>query len=406
MIKIIFSIIFSLIFFSCADEGKTFNSANGGHTRSNNYEGINKVFSNYISYKEFKFSGEVDSSGFLFPPFFINSNDYLYISKSNKIHVIIDDRVMSTFDLETNFIASNPCKDENDNVYFQAHNGTIYSYNLSDRRQAKLNWKTENAKSEPTLYSDLVYMNNKIYSSSTKFGLEVFNTDGKLDYKVEINNSIRHFAIANDNSIYISTTHDDFQKEDTLIAIKDGKVKYKIGLEGRLYSAPICIDNEVVVPILFEIKENKYIRIVRLDENGKLISKIENNIVCKYISADNQGNIYTISSNSGLGIQVSYLDKYDKTGKKLWAQNVDLDINSPMLICDDAAVFCGERDGATGLFYFDKNSGKLSSSIALASVPLHSLVPVYKSSGGIVLGAANNAGLIVIERSSLDKIMR
>lgn len=408
MIKFFLIPFFIFLIFSCSEDKASYNSTQGGHNRSNNYEDFSDVFSNYIKYKPLKFDSDekVDSSGFLYPPFMLNSNDYIYISKENKIHIVIDDRVMSSFNLENNYIASNPCKDEKENVYFQAHNGAIYSYNLSDRRKAKFNWKTNPENLESNLYSDLVYFKDKIYSTSTKGGLKVFNTKGELDYSIEIPNLIRNFSISDNEVIYISTTQDDFEIQDTLYAIKDNEIKFKSALGGRLYTAPVCVKNEIIVPTLYEFNGDNYVRIHRLNEEGKEISKIENNIVCKYISSDNKGEIYTISSNAGLGNQVSYLNKYDKEGKRLWTLNVDLDINSPMLICSDVAVFCGERDGATGLFYIDKNNGKLLSSIALSSVPLHSLVPIFKSSGGVVLGTSNKAGLIVIERSSLDKVLR
>lgn len=403
--KFILFAIFSLILCSCSNDKPSYNSVNGGYTRSNNYESFDKVFSNYINFKEFKFDNIIDSSGFLFPPFMLNSYEFLYISKANIVHIVSEDRVMSSINLRDDIIVSNPCKDNNDNIYFQVQNGTIFSYNIKDRRSPKLNWKTEKDTTNSGLYSDLVIFNNKIYSSSTSNGLKVYNNKGQLENYISFNNGLRDFSISENGIIYFASTQDDFNIEDTLFAIKDGSIKYSKSLLGRLYSAPICVNNDIIIPILFQINGENFVRIVRLDSTGKEVSRIETNKICKFISADSKGNIYTVSDNPGIGADVSYLNKYSKEGKKLWELVVDLSINSPLLVCEDALVFCGERDSATGLFYIDKNNGKLLSSISLSSIPAHNLVPVFKSSGGIIFGASKKAGIIVIERSMIDKIL-
>ena len=125
--KFILFAIFSLILCSCSNDKPSYNSVNGGYTRSNNYESFDKVFSNYINFKEFKFDNIIDSSGFLFPPFMLNSYEFLYISKANIVHIVSEDRVMSSINLRDDIIVSNPCKDNNDNIYFQVQNGTIFS---------------------------------------------------------------------------------------------------------------------------------------------------------------------------------------------------------------------------------------------------------------------------------------
>ena len=139
---ILFAILF-IFLCSCSEDKPIYNSVNGGHSRSNNYENFDKVFSNYINFKELKFDNIVDSSGFLFPPFMLTSYEFLYISKANIVHIVSEDRVMSSIKLGDDIVVSNPCKDNNDNIYFQIQNGTIFSYSIKDRRNPKLNWKTE-----------------------------------------------------------------------------------------------------------------------------------------------------------------------------------------------------------------------------------------------------------------------
>lgn len=406
IVKYLITIAIVLTFISCSEDKPSFNSVNGGESRANNYEGIKPVFSNNIKFKELKFDGKIDSSGFMFPPFMLSAYDYLYISNDNKVHLTTEDRVLSSLDLGKDFIVSNPCKDKQGNVYFQTQSGSIYSYNITDRKAPVLNWVNSVKSNDTCIYSDLVYHNGNIYSASSNYGLKVYNDEGKKLYSIEINNLLKDFAISDEGTIYLSTSQDDYTISDTLFAIENGKVKFKKSVEGRLYTAPICFKNEIIVPVLFQIKGDNFIRILRLDNNGNLISKVETNIITKYISADSKGDIYTVSSNAGLGQQVSYLNKYDKQGKKLWSLVVDIDVNSPLLVCDDALAFCGERNRATGLFYVDKNNGKLLSSMSLSNVPEHSLVPVYKNSGGILLGATNTNGLIIAELSDFDKLLR
>jgi len=396
-----------LILISCSEEKSAFNSSNGGHTRSNDFEHISDVFSNYYIDSELKFDNEQDSSGFIIPPFMLNENNLVYFSKDNKAHIVIADRVMSSINLGENYAIANPAIDANDNIYIPLNNGSIASYNISDRRNPKFNWKSPQLDTSLCLMSDLILYDNKIYSSSTNYGINVFDSSSNIITNINKDNDlIRQFSINDNGYLFFATSKNDFDFEDTLYCYKDDKEIFAKSLLGRLYMAPISKKDKTYIPALFRLQGELLTRLYCIDEKGNEVYRIESNITIKHISVDSKENIYTISSNAGLGIAVSYLDKYDKSGKKLWSLTVDLNIPSPLIIADDVLAFSGERDGGTGVFYVDKDNGKLLSTMSIDATPNYNIIPTFKPSGGLIFGASNHATIINVERSKLDKLMR
>lgn len=400
-------ILIFIILMSCSEDKSAFDSSNGGHTRSNDYESISDVFSNYFISSELRFENEVDSSGFIIPPFMLNENDVIYFSKANKAHIIIGDRVMSSIDFGNNYAVANPTFDNNENIYIPLNNGSIASYNVKDRKNPILNWKSPQIDTALCLMSDLMVYEIKIYSSSSIGGINIYDTTSKLISNIKKDNDlIKQFSINDNGYLFFATTKNDFDFEDTLYCYKDGKEVFAKSLLGRLYMAPVSKKGKTYITALFRLQGELLSRLYCIDESGNEVYRIESNITIKHISVDSKENIYVISSNAGLGMAVSYINKYDSKGKKLWTLTVDLNIPSPLVIAEDVLAFSGSRDVASGVFYVDKDNGKLLSTMSLESAPLYNLIPTFKPSGGLIFGASNKSTIINVERSKLDKLLR
>jgi hypothetical protein len=395
-----------LLAISCSKEQKSYNSSNGGKNRSNDFSKFSSVFSNYYSIYDIRFENEIDSSGFLFPPFILNENDRIYFSKNNNMHVLISDRVMSSYDFGNKYIVSQPTKDDNDNIYIAFSDGTISCFELKNRRRPILKWTYGEGDTTLNIFSDLIYNNNLVYSSIINKGISILDTNGKLITFIENNKLVRHFILTDSEQLVFCSTNDDFDIQDTLYFYSDEKELFRKTDLGRFYTAPVSKNSRVYLPAIFRIRTELLSKIYCLSESGNIEYEIETNITPKFISADSEDNIYVISNNSGLGLAVSYIDKYDKYGKKIWNLTVDLTIPSPIIIANDVLCFSGGRENSSGIFFVDKNSGKLLSSMSLENAPPYNLVPSFNPSGGLLFGASSSAKLIEAERTFLDKLLR
>ena len=240
---------------SCSEDKSAFDSSNGGHTRSNDYESISDVFSNYFISSELRFENEVDSSGFIIPPFMLNENDVIYFSKANKAHIIIGDRVMSSIDFGNNYAVANPTFDNNENIYIPLNNGSIASYNVKDRKNPILNWKSPQIDTALCLMSDLMVYEIKIYSSSSIGGINIYDTTSKLISNIKKDNDlIKQFSINDNGYLFFATTKNDFDFEDTLYCYKDGKEVFAKSLLGRLYMAPVSKKGKTYITALFRLQ--------------------------------------------------------------------------------------------------------------------------------------------------------
>lgn len=405
--KILVIICLFIFAISCSDNKQAFTSIYGGHTRSNDFEDIGEVFSNYYNIINLRFEDEVDSSGFLYPPFLLNENDFVYFSKSNKIHLVIGDKVMSSYNLEDKYLVANPCLDDNENIYLPLNTGEILSLNVKNRRKIEKNWTTNKLDSGLNIISDLIYYKGNIYSSEIENGLFIYDTSGNkvLNYKFN-NNLVRNYSINDKGKLLISTTNDDFEIDDTLYCFNKDKLLFTNVLGGRLYTNSVSKNDKFYIPSLFKIQGETLSKIYCITDNGDIVYSIETNITPKLMSVDKNENLYVISSNMGIGLPVSYINKYDKSGKRLWSLTVDLNIPAPLNIAEDVLAFSGEREGASGVFYVDKNSGKLLSTMSIDASPAYNLIPTFSLKGGLYFGASEKNTLITVEQSKLDKLMR
>lgn len=399
-------ILIFLFFVSCSNERKGLNSVNGGNTRSNDYSRFSSLFSNYYSIYDIRFKNEIDSSGFLFPPFIFNENDRLYFSKNNKLHVIMGDKVVSTIDFENRVPISNPAKDDYDNLYIAFNDGTISCYDFKNRRRPNIKWTYGESDTLLNIMSDIIYYNNLVYSSNIKKGVSILDTSGKLVKFIEKNNLVRHFSVDNFGNLFFAKTNDNFEINDTLYCYYNNMEVFRKSNLGRLYTAPVSKNANFYIPALFRIQGELLSKIYCISNTGNIIYEIETNITPKFISVDSKENIYVVSGNSGLGLNVSYIDKYNSLGEKLWNLTVDLFIPSPIIIAKDVLCFSGGRENSSGVFYIDEESGKLLSSMSLESAPYYNLIPSFNTSGGLLFGASNAAKIIEVERTFLDKLLR
>jgi hypothetical protein len=407
MIKLILLIAICVLFTSCqcerSLEGELINQM-GDAGRTNSYEYLTTFYKNLVTTTSPR--AMKDSGGCFVAPLLLSSAEWVIATKNGTILLTTKTNVTWEYKLDAGEVCiSSPCADEEQNLYFLTNNGKV----LSLSRLGGLRWKYDfkSIDTNQTVYSELLITKTGLVIASSDGRIALVGKNGKLNWERKHTLSPTKMLSADINgNIAAILTNDEFGKTDSLVCISpDGKLKWEIGFEStRLVKYPVITKDRIYFIGLQEKSDMRVSKVFSLDLKGKIIFEKELSVQARFVSADQNGNVYITAYNSGLGESLSGIYKFDKTGKLKWKLFYEMSIPAPVMITKQELAVLGSTPKAFGVFYMQPD-GNLTKTISLSDQAVFYPQPLAGPDGSINFGSTERLGMVSIAETPLDKFL-
>ena len=399
LLLIVLSIIVSC---SRKDEIQGYNSQ-GGAGRANCFEDMGNFYMTGFFVDKIDIG---DKSGCMIPPLALDRDRIVVTTVNGTLAMIAGKKVEWTVKLDSgSIVTAGMAGDKNQNVYLVTSDGILCSYSI----EGKLRWKFhhDSLKSKGKIFSDLLAVNDGVLIAASPGVLIKVGMDSKMHWEYFFGlQTLKTFCTDKSGNISIVATHNLFGKADTLIHVNPkGKILWKKGFElSRILRGAISSGKLIVFPASYDLYQDKLYKMIALDTTGKIVWEKELAVTPRYISAGNDGKIYLVAYNSGMGESISGVYSYDSTGKMLWKQYLDNRIMSPALISRDNIGLFGVKRNTMGVFFLDKQ-GNLSKTVSLSQAPVFNQTPFVMPSPMIAFAGSDEFFILRIDDNAIDKIL-
>jgi outer membrane protein assembly factor BamB len=310
--------------------------------------------------------------------------------------------------LEAGYVcAAGMVADKKQNIYVIDNNASIYSFDLS----GKMRWKQSLTKidsSSIVTFSDLLAQEDGIVAASTDGIITKYSYNGKIIWNKKFNlPTTSYFASDKSGNLIIPLTHNRFGGNDSLISIDvKGRtnwtrqfnntriIKPPVIFEDRIYLCCVESSGDTKLPIVYVLEK----------KSGKIKKTFEINQTPRFISVDDDGNIYLVAYDGGFGKTISMIICWDKDGKKLWDKYFEVAIPYPIMISNKSLAFIGVDNEASGVYYLTKN-GLVQHVISLTEAPTVIYNPTVAPGNKIVFGSTDRLGFVYVDDSPLNKFL-
>jgi hypothetical protein len=385
----------------------------GGYNRNNNYEkyGSFPSFTTFID-KASNFIKMNDSSGAIVAPLVISESQVLIATINGSI--IMFDRTTDTINKKTSWsykldsslvVASGMCGDIDKNIYAILSNGELLSLSKNGNLRWKYRYSNEN--NDKLFSSDLLAVNDGIIASLSNGLIFKLSFDGKLLWERKSNWSTTNtFAGDSYGNLYIPITKEEFGASDSLIMLdKNGKLLWQKTFEKvRIIKTPVIQNGNIYISGLQELNNGRAPVVIAIDTSGKEIWKKELAVVPRHISTSNDGSIYIIGYNSGIGEAMSGVFCFTKEGKLKWQLYFEAIVPAPLMVGKENLAFIGRTPKALACYFMNKE-GQVTKTISLTDIPTPYLQPVVMPNGAITMAGAEKSCLIRIDETPINKIL-
>ena len=310
--------------------------------------------------------------------------------------------------LDSGFVcAAGMVADKKQNIYVIDNNASIYSFDLL----GKLRWKhslTKIDSSSIVTFSDLLAQEDGLVAASTDGIITKYSYNGKIIWNRKFNlPTTAYFPSDNSGNLFIPLTQNRFGGNDSLISLdKSGKTNWLIKLNNtRIIKPPVIFDEKIYLCCVESSGDTKLPIVYVLDKkSGKVIRTFEINQMPRFISIDDDGNLYLVAYDGGFGKTISMIICWDKEGKKLWDKYFEVTIPYPLMISNKSLAFIGVDNDASGVYYLTK-SGLVQHVISLTEAPILLFQPTVAPGNKIVFGSTDRLELVFIDDSPLNKFL-
>ncbi len=378
----------------------------------NNFGGIGRSNS-YIEYDEFYKYSVFDESfktkkegGAIVAPLALSNQEFYYATTAGTVLLLAKETILWEKELgKDELVNSNMCADKEQNLYAITNNFNIYSYNYN----GDLRWKLNICDSigATTIPTDLLCLSDGIIAGTSDGSLVKVSYNGKIIWKKEYNKSIQRILSADmKENLLLILTNNDYDVPDTLYSINpQGNINWKYSAHTRLIKYPVATKDNIYLTGIRFIDEDLVSIVYALDNNGKLLWEKELSYIPRYLSADDDGFIYINGFQNGLGEQMTKLFKIDNKGKLLWHKSYDFTSPSPVLVGKMSLALFGYTDNTVGLYFLDKENGKLLSINSLSNYDPLMQMPTVRPDGAISYAYFQKVGFVRIDEPWINKIL-
>ncbi|MCX7879790.1 MAG: PQQ-binding-like beta-propeller repeat protein [Ignavibacteria bacterium] len=206
-------------------------------------------------------------------------------------------------------------------------------------------------------FSTLLALKDGLYFSSSNL-LYKFDFDGNLKWAFELPLvTTPTFTEFPNVGIVLNLTNDSSGRTDTVMLINSkGELIWRRPIENcRLIRYPIVFSNKIFVFGYRYHQQKQEGFLFCLDKNGTEIWSRQYEIVPRFLSISNDGFLYLILYNSGLGETLSAIYKIDQDGNIVKKQFVTGIFHSPLLISQRLIGSILYKGGSPSMIFFDKD---------------------------------------------------
>lgn len=407
MFKLFLFFISLILFIACernvslkGTEVNTF----GGKTRNYNFEEGYKFYNQYFEIEKLN---TTNNYGLLSPILALSTYEYILPTDNGKLVFYQNKEIKWEINFSNGLLpAASLCADKNQNIYVIDTKANLKSYSID----GKLRWSKklfEVNENDLITFQDLICDNEGVYVSASNGFLTKFDFKGNVLWSRRFNLSTTdYFTLDENNNIIFPQTHNIFGETDTLVYMSNkGEILWTRELyKTRIIKPPVAFKDKIYLCCVENNFDQKYPLVYILNNKNKIVRKIPTNMLTRFISIDNNENIYTISFESSFGDVLSSIICWDKSGKKLWDKIFEVTIVNPLIIGPDVLMFVGVNKKAYGLYILDKK-GSLLKVIQLSDAPTINLHPEIIPGNLILFGMKDNPGFVRIQETPLNKYL-
>jgi hypothetical protein len=371
--------------------------------RTSNYEKYGELYS-YSAYVDFPIID--DTTGSYVPPLPLAANKIVLTNLSGKVMLLMGRNPQWIAQIDSNAVAmAAMAADKNQNLYLIANNDVLYSFS----KAGNLRWKHYfNGKDQRFLvYSDLLAVADGIIVGSSLGHLAKLDFNGNIlwEKKYDIGVS-RTFCADDKDNLILPLTHKSYGKTDTLHYIDKYGNTIRTWQKNnfRIMGYPIFNNGTIYLTGTLGSSNNLTNHLIALDTDCKIIWEYELDAIPRFISVDDQSNIYVISYNIGLGKTISTVSKISNDGKLIWEKYFETKAHSPIIIGKEYLMFAGKKPNTSGAYFLDKN-GVYVKTVSLSNLPDLVLRAEVKPDGVIIFAGSSRLSIVRIDDIWVNKII-
>lgn len=383
-------------------ENKDINGFGGAH-KDYSYEDYGNFY-NYNAYID-KITA-ADSSGALIPPIALPASRIAVFTENGYFYKFFEKSIeWSNKFNQDDFPLTSMVVDKSGNFYYISISGELVSLD----KNGKLKWKIiiSDTLKKNNLFSDILIFEDYLFFGDNSGKFYAYSTNGKplwsKIFPLMIN---RTFSISESGNIALTLTNDEFGLSDKLFFLKkNGEVIFEKEFQGiRLFRSPSIQKNKLILTGVEDINDERKNLIICLDTLGNEHWRKKIDLFPRYTSISQDGLIFIVGFNAGIGKPISVIYCLDANGKENWKLYYDVTIKTPIMISKNKLAFLGVKDNLTAIFFI-KKEGSIINHISLNDAPLINIKPTVRSDGVICFAAVNKLQIVRIDDTFLNKIL-
>jgi outer membrane protein assembly factor BamB len=383
-------------------EGESINLMADG-ARTSNYDKYGELYS-YSAYVDIPVID--DTVGSYVTPLALAANKIVLTNFNGKVMLLTGRNTEWVAQLDSNAVAmAGMAADHNQNLYLIANNDVLYSYS----KTGKLRWKHYFPAKENKflVYSDLLIVSDGIIVGSSSGLLAKLDFNGKVLWEKSFSTGIsRSFSADNKDNLIIPLTSKSYGKTDTLLYLdQKGNTIWKWHKDNfRIMGYPVFKDGIIYIIGSLGYSNDLTNHFISLDMNGNEIWEYELDAIPRFVSVDNDGDIYVISYDIGLGKTISIASKFSNDGHLKWEKYFETKAYSPMIIGKEYIMFSGRKPNTSGAYFMEKN-GDYIKTVSLSNLPELVMRPEVKPDGVIIFAGSSRLSIVRIDDIWVNKII-
>lgn len=403
--KCLFNKIISLgllvFLFSCSKENEkeAFNLF-GNSGRSCSFEKGGQFWTGVASLERVNTS---DTTGFLTYPLALKDNVFVTSTADGWVVCLKHTNLLWEFKLEQGeYLVSNIVASPKQELFFITNLMNIY---LLSKEGEKI-WKIS-IDDSAKFFSTLLATRSGVYFTTSTGNFYKVGYDGKIKWKIHLPlQSTNCFAEASNGNVVLNLTHDKLGETDTLVFVDTaGRILHKTFFENtRLVRTPVAWKDKIF--ILGYKEENGEIvgSIFCLDTLGNVLWKKDFGIIPRFLSVSNDGELFLILYNVGLGENLSTIYKFNTSGEIISKQFITATFYTPLFISEQIIGAIGYTKGNPVMLFFGKDL-TLWKSIDLSKFPSVLNIPAILDDYTMFFVATSGKYLVRIDENPIIKLL-
>jgi outer membrane protein assembly factor BamB len=389
---------------SCSDDYTPINFRGDG--RNNNYEDRSLYSSDYFVFDILKDSlSDKNIEGLKWPLLMSKNGGMIWCGRDNKIKLLSGSAFRWEYDLKNQkIIAPFSISPEGDIIFITSDN-SVHSLD----KNGQIKWQESLLDSlsrfnEKKYYNAILTLKKYFVVTSSDGNIIFFDYSGNILSELNLPvSTIGNPLKVNDSTLIISTSHFHNSKSDSVYILQNKKIKNRLGIKNsRIIIGAISSDEKIFVSSLkSENNENKAF-VTSFDIKGNIIWEKNIEHPAMKLSSDDEENIYCLLRENKFDESNNWVIKIDKNGKFRWKLFFDNNIRSDLLIGENNIALFATKENSQGLFYINKQNGKLYSTLSFGQAPDLNPFCAISKGGMIYFGANNEDKIIKIEKDMLD----